>query len=81
MSQGEASPLARLYDLDAWVLLLGVGYQRNTCFHLAEYRCRFAAHEACRRGAPILRNEGARQASPPPACTPCGIASTTRCSG
>ncbi len=35
---GEGSPLARLYDVDAWVLLLGVGYNRNTSFHLAEYR-------------------------------------------
>lgn len=37
-SLGEDSPLARLYDLDGWVLLLGVGYDRSTCFHLAEYR-------------------------------------------
>ncbi|MCL4559232.1 MAG: AAC(3) family N-acetyltransferase [Chloroflexi bacterium] len=35
---GETSPLARLYDLDGWVLLLGVGYGNNTSFHLAEYR-------------------------------------------
>ncbi len=35
---GEHSPLARLYDLDASVVLLGVGYEHNTCFHLAEYR-------------------------------------------
>ncbi|HEY3344354.1 MAG TPA: AAC(3) family N-acetyltransferase [Anaerolineaceae bacterium] len=35
---GEHSPLARLYDLDAWVLLLGVGYDHNTAFHLSEYR-------------------------------------------
>ena len=37
-SLGEDSPLARLYDLNGWVLLLGVGYDRSTCFHLAEYR-------------------------------------------
>ncbi len=35
---GDNSPLARLYDLDAQVALLGVGYEHNTCFHLAEYR-------------------------------------------
>jgi len=35
---GEHSPLARLYNLDAQVTLLGVGYEHNTCFHLAEYR-------------------------------------------
>lgn len=37
-SLGEQSPLARIYDLNGWVLLLGVGYDRNTSFHLAEYR-------------------------------------------
>jgi len=35
---GETSPLARVYDLDGYVLLLGVGYDSNTSFHLAEYR-------------------------------------------
>ena len=35
---GESSPLARLYDAGAWVLLMGVGYEACTCFHLAEYR-------------------------------------------
>lgn len=37
-SLGERSPLARVYDLDGWVLLLGVGHGNNTSFHLAEYR-------------------------------------------
>lgn len=35
---GEDSPLARLYDAAAEVLLLGVGFARCTAFHLAEYR-------------------------------------------
>ena len=35
---GEHSPLARLEDLDARVLLLGVDMHRCTCFHRAEYR-------------------------------------------
>ncbi len=35
---GERSPLARLYDLDGWVLMLGTGYGTTTSFHLAEYR-------------------------------------------
>ena len=35
---GEESPLARLEELDARVLLLGVGYSVCTAFHLAEYR-------------------------------------------
>ncbi len=35
---GEASPLARLYEHDARVLLIGVGYEACTALHLAEYR-------------------------------------------
>ncbi|MER7937254.1 MULTISPECIES: AAC(3) family N-acetyltransferase [unclassified Streptomyces] len=35
---GERSPLARLEDLDARVLMLGTGYATCTGFHLAEYR-------------------------------------------
>lgn len=37
-SLGEHSPLARIYDLNGRILLLGVGYNRNTSLHLAEYR-------------------------------------------
>ncbi|MFI6928891.1 aminoglycoside N(3)-acetyltransferase [Streptomyces sp. NPDC050287] len=35
---GERSPLARLEELGARVLLLGAGYDACTSFHLAEYR-------------------------------------------
>lgn len=35
---GEDSPLAKLYEMDALVLLVGVGYEACTAFHLAEYR-------------------------------------------
>lgn len=51
-SLGEQSPLARLYDLNAWVLLLGVNYDCSTCFHLAEYRAGKA--EKVQRGAPMI---------------------------
>jgi len=51
---GEESPLARLYDLDAQVLLLGVGYDRNTSLHLAEYRADFASKKYMTVGAPII---------------------------
>jgi aminoglycoside 3-N-acetyltransferase len=57
-SLGEGSPLARIYDLDGHVLLLGVGHGNNTSFHLAEYRAGKAKSE--KQGAPILRN-GRRQ--------------------
>jgi aminoglycoside 3-N-acetyltransferase len=35
---GEESPLARVYDLEGSVLLLGVGHDRNSSLHLAEHR-------------------------------------------
>ena len=37
---GEDSPLAKLYKMDARVLMIGVGYRSCTAFHLAEYRYR-----------------------------------------
>jgi aminoglycoside 3-N-acetyltransferase len=51
---GEGSPLARIYDLDGWVLLLGVGYGSNTSMHLAEYRA--PGSEQVILGAPVLEN-------------------------
>jgi aminoglycoside 3-N-acetyltransferase len=35
---GEKSPMSWLYDINAVVLLIGVGFEVCTCFHLAEYR-------------------------------------------
>ncbi|HEU0028672.1 MAG TPA: AAC(3) family N-acetyltransferase [Ktedonobacterales bacterium] len=35
---GDDSPLARIYECDGWVLLLGAGFANNTSFHLGEYR-------------------------------------------
>jgi aminoglycoside 3-N-acetyltransferase len=35
---GEHSPLAKLYQAGASILMLGVGYDACTAFHLAEYR-------------------------------------------
>ncbi len=58
MSQGEHSPLARLYDVGAYVLLIGVGYNRNTSFHLAEYRCKYAPLKGCTRGGPMPTDDG-----------------------
>lgn len=44
---GENSPLARLYDTEGWVLLLGVGHDSNTSLHLAQYRA--GGHDAPRQ--------------------------------
>lgn len=57
---GEQSPLARLYDLDAWVLLLGVGHGNNTSLHLAEHRAQYPSKKRVRRGTAIMV-DGQRQ--------------------
>jgi len=51
---GEGSPLARVYDLDGQVLLLGVGHDNNTSLHLAEYRAAFPGRRWEDQGSPIL---------------------------
>ena len=57
---GEESPLARLYDLDARVLRLGV--DANTSLHLAEYRADYdKAFEA--NGGPVLADGERRWAT------------------
>jgi aminoglycoside 3-N-acetyltransferase len=35
---GDGSPMARVYERDGWVLLLGAGFGNNSSFHLGEYR-------------------------------------------
>ena len=56
---GEQSPLARVYELDGWVLLLGVEHNRNTSLHVAEGRANIA-HRTIHLGSPMLVN-GVRQ--------------------
>jgi aminoglycoside 3-N-acetyltransferase len=51
---GETSPLARLYELDGLVLLLGVGHIRNTSLHLAEYRSHFPTRRFVDEGCAVL---------------------------
>jgi aminoglycoside 3-N-acetyltransferase len=59
-AMGEGSPLARVYDTDGWILLLGVGHQNNTSLHLAEYRAEFPGKKVVLNGAPVLV-EGRRE--------------------
>jgi aminoglycoside 3-N-acetyltransferase len=60
MSLGESSPLRRIYDLDGWVLLLGVGHDSNTSLHLAEHRARLRDRRVQQQGAPLFV-EGSRR--------------------
>jgi aminoglycoside 3-N-acetyltransferase len=48
----ESSPLARLYEIGADVLLLGVGHGNNTSLHLAEFRT--GTRQTTTEGAPVL---------------------------
>lgn len=38
---GEGSPVGKLYELDGYVLLIGVGYDKNTSLHLADVRAEY----------------------------------------
>lgn len=51
---GEGSPLARIYEMDGWVLLLGVGHERNTSLHLAEYRAAYPSKREVQCCSPIM---------------------------
>jgi aminoglycoside 3-N-acetyltransferase len=51
---GEDSPLAKVYNLDGWVLLLGVGHGSNTSLHLAEYRADYPGKRLTTCGAPMM---------------------------
>ena len=53
---GEESPLARIYDLEGWILLLGVDHDNNTSLHLAEYRADYPGKKEIQQGAPILQD-------------------------
>ena len=55
-SLGEGSPLARVYELDGWVLLLGVGHGNNTSIHLAEHRAEYPGKHTIQCGAPVMRD-------------------------
>jgi len=55
---GEHSPLARLYALNADVLLLGVNHGSNTSLHLAEYRVPHPP--TAPQGAAVLARGGGR---------------------
>lgn len=53
---GENSPLARVYDLNGWILLLGVRHSNNSSLHVAESRANYPEKRTIRNGAPVLMN-------------------------
>ncbi|KAE8395606.1 SPBc2 prophage-derived aminoglycoside N-acetyltransferase-like protein YokD [Aspergillus alliaceus] len=58
---GESSPLAKLEKVDAKVLLLGVGFDVCTAFHLAEYRVANNAEEHMENNSFAIATEEGRQ--------------------
>jgi len=53
---GEGSPLSKLYDLNGKVLLLGVGYDKNTSIHLADVRAEYKSKHNCTEHSAIMEN-------------------------
>ena len=50
----DDSPLGRLYELDAQIVLLGVGHANNTSLHLAEHRAWYSGKAWTTMGASAL---------------------------
>lgn len=51
---GDTSPLGRLYELDATVVLIGVDHGNNTSLHLAEVRSSWPSKRIVQEGARVL---------------------------
>jgi aminoglycoside 3-N-acetyltransferase len=54
---GEDSPLARIYDIGGYVLLLGVDHSSNTSIHLAEARADYPGKKIVLCGAPLMEDK------------------------
>lgn len=57
---GKTSPLAKLYELDAKVLLIGVGYDKCTGLHLADYMAAYPGKHNISEGCAMMV-EGKRE--------------------
>lgn len=57
---GDTSPIGKLYELDGYVLLLGVDHENDTSLHLAEYRATWANKPYIPEGTAMLV-DGVRQ--------------------
>jgi aminoglycoside 3-N-acetyltransferase len=52
----EKSPLGRIYELDGNVLFIGIGYDKNTSFHLAEYKANYKGKTFITEHASIIED-------------------------
>lgn len=53
---GAGSPVDKIYELDGYVLLIGVGYEKNTSIHLADYRANYPEKHTCIEHSAIMEN-------------------------
>ncbi len=53
---GDGSPIGKLYDLDGYVLLIGVGYDKNTSLHLADVRADYPSKHFCTDHSAVMEN-------------------------
>lgn len=53
---GEGSPIGKLYELDGYVLLIGVGYDKNTSLHLADVRAEYPGKHDSMEYSAIMEN-------------------------
>lgn len=53
---GDGSPIGKLYELDGYVLLLGVGYNKNTSLHLADARAEYPGKRMVKESSAVLEN-------------------------
>lgn len=53
---GEGSPIGKLYELDGYVLLIGVGYDKNTSLHLADVRAKYPGKHNSTEYSAIIEN-------------------------
>lgn len=57
---GEESPIGKLYALDGKVLLIGVGYDKNTSIHLADVRAEYPSKRYAKESSAMMV-DGARE--------------------
>ncbi len=53
---GENSPLGKFYDLGGYVLLIGVGHDKNTSLHLADVRADYPGKHMCTEYSAVTEN-------------------------
>lgn len=53
---GEGSPIAKLYELDGYVLLMGVDYDKNTSLHLADVRAEYPGKHLSKESSAIMQD-------------------------